>query len=899
MLASLVAACALLASPALASSGGGLVQITAPAGGAVLGAARVPVTVRLAAPAVPSSLRVLLDFRDVTSRFTRHGRTYEATLTAADGLLSGANVVTASVSGPGGARSAAQVIFRVTAGGLLAGQAGAPPTFSLQTRVVTYSPAEPGDHFAVKVGDTTHPAPAAPAWACGTGAWVLALNRQSLDVASSEDYPLCSDRDVTALGAVLSHIPAADLVIVNTLYHGGSAPPIKGLGSRALARIGAIGPEFDPLSLGYEAFSVEGIAGLPAGQAYQVGVTLDAEDVAEAGLPSPASINATLAVDNNGNYSPVMRDDVAFDLRPDGSITAGGQTYPVPQLPGGLTGGFHVVVLDRRTLGVISDRVYATAGDSGYDLAGQLAMADDLTKLAADSGESVLVLVDAVGDPMHYGQAPVAGPTLAQALAPFGATPDVVDGNPYANPRYALVGAVSPPPGYGQPRFGAPETSATIHAGATGELTGVLQRGTRGMWYGPAAWNASYVADVDGVKQPPTTVNYALYSLLAQVPVPWPVPAASGPGHAGQQAAYQYLSNYACTGCGNDIRAYYSSETETIQTWLTAIRAATYPDGSTLFTQAQFDAVQSQLVTELGDIYLVDGLREDMHNLLSDTNQLLQPALTAAYQDVRSTIKADNGARVISVIYQIVQTVAALAAPVEELGPALGVAAALLADATALADDPDGAPLNQLQTTVASLGQQAAAGFAAGLTGLDQTFGAIFSDWGRLAAVADGLKNHPADWDIAGKEGKVVTAMTNAMKISYYAALIPLVYETDEAQNLHSSDPAQWCSDGAYDSGCPFAPPDGYALGTSAYTYLVHDPTHGWENRYHMIVVGQIPITGIYQDRVYGNVPFPSALMSDLTAAGEYPGWFFDRFPFTRLVCAPSKDPDDCVEQSG
>jgi hypothetical protein len=131
----------------------------------------------------------------------------------------------------------------------------------------------------------------------------------------------------------------------------------------------------------------------------------------------------------------------------------------------------------------------------------------------------------------------------------------------------------------------------------------------------------------------------------------------------------------------------------------------------------------------------------------------------------------------------------------------IGVVAALVEGANDLTDDPNGALQDQLQTTVGNLGQQAAADFAASLTGLDETFGEIFSDWGRLSAVADGLQNRPGQWDVSGNEGQIVTAMTNAMKIGYCRALIPLVYQTLESSTLASSRPKDFC--GPF-GGCPF-----------------------------------------------------------------------------------------------
>jgi hypothetical protein len=208
-------------------------------------------------------------------------------------------------------------------------------------------------------------------------------------------------------------------------------------------------------------------------------------------------------------------------------------------------------------------------------------------------------------------------------------------------------------------------------------------------------------------------------------------------------------------------------------------------------------------------------------------------------------------------------------------------------------------PLNSRATEVA---KAAAADFAASLTGLDKTFSEIVSDWGRLSAVADGVQNHPGDWNISNNEGQIVTAMTNAMKVGFYQKLIPIVYSAVEAVNLPSSDPADFCQVPGDSSNCPFAPDhvnnrQPYAPGIAAYVYPVNDPTNGYKARFHMTVVGKNPI--VYLDHtgaLLGNDPFPSALMNDLTSAGYYPGWFFQRFPLTRYVCKPGEfNPNQCV----
>jgi hypothetical protein len=414
MVGAALAGAMLSAAPALAAGGaaakpgsGGLVQIVSPADGAVNNANTVPVTIQLQPSAQPPSLKVMLDFQDVTARFQRTGgHTFQAVLGAGDGLVDGNNVLTATVNGPAHSQSTGQVIFQAKASGLLGGPAAAPPTFPLQTRVVTTAPAEPGDHFEVTVGKVTHPAPAPPAWSCPTGVWVLVLGRGTLNQDNSNvgsaDYPLCTTADAKALGTVLAGIPDTDMVIVNSLHHSGTGPTVlNNLGTDALSKIGAVAAEFNGLNIDDNAFSVEGIPGLPQGQAYQVGDPVDSEQSVAAGSPTAASINATLAQDNHANYALAMWDYATYHIDAGGTVTIKGNVIPVPasRAPG-FQGGFHVVVVDRRTLSVQSNTLYET--NSGDAISEQVRMAADLAFL----GEGSLVFLATVGNPVGPVQTP-------------------------------------------------------------------------------------------------------------------------------------------------------------------------------------------------------------------------------------------------------------------------------------------------------------------------------------------------------------------------------------------------------------------------------------------------------------------------------------------------------------
>jgi hypothetical protein len=1136
-----------------------LVRIVTPKASAMLTTAEATVVINVARGAVPSSLHIDLDGRSVTRLFARHHHRFHAVLTRRNGLIVGANVVTARVRGRNGGSSIATTVFTMSSAGLGVAAQPLPPTFPLKTRVATASAVEPGDHLAVTVGNVIYHAPAPPAWQCGTGAWVLALDRKSLDETASVDYPLCTPADATALGGALTAFGSGKLVVVNSLTRGDIVPPpLPNLGTDALAKIGAVASDFDGYDLTGSVFSVEGVPGLPSGQAYQVGAPLSSEVGVPAGLPTAASVNGTLVQDNNANYTVVMRDYVLYDIAANGEITLDGHLYPVPAVSDpGVRGGFHVLVVDRRTLTPRSNTFYDTNSDDGtVAVAEQLRMTSDLTDLA---GPSVLIFVATVGNPIGPASAPAGdpahctssggasiftcsyttsgarqlsltipwgvrnlhvvavgasggpaydgghggrgayvdgsvpvgpggplhpnqtiylvpggnggegsqsdggtgganggavggrsttlggwaggggggasdlqalplgsaqaltsrivvaagggggggntlspfsgfggnggvagspgqdgrsdqgkggqpgtatsggkggagpispgtdgtlgagggggrtydtgdaggggggggggfygggggggghtsggggggggggsslvpvggtqridttgqplvtvsytarfGPTIPQALVPFGASPNLID-DLATTPRYALVGAI----GSG-PSFTAPEASPELDPNWTGELQGVLVPGRQGMWYGPAANNAPVQRTINGQKQPPTILNFGLFQAISPgITGSWPVPR---PGDTGQEAAYTALSQATC-GCA-DLRSQYDAPSNNISTWKTALKSATYPTPAPPdYTRADFDAVQAQLVTELTDVYLVDGLKSQSFQVASDANQTLGPALTRAYQQVRSMIPVAGPTPVRSMAAALINDIGIVVSAVPDVGSPLGALAALMSQAVAGTTDPNGALYAQLQTTVDDLAQQAADGYSASLTSLSETFHLIVSDWPKLSFVADGINRHPSDW-VVTDIGQYVTAITAATTLGAFERLVPLVYGAFEAQAANTDKVSEWCP--KEDLGkhvCIFSPD--YTPGVSFMSYPVHDPSHGYAAAYDNIAVGQAPVitTNPELPEWYASPPLGKTLLDTMQADGLNPALLFLRWPLPRQVC--------------
>jgi hypothetical protein len=227
--------------------------------------------------------------------------------------------------------------------------------------------------------------------------------------------PLCTDAQVTELGGKLHDLGKGDLAIVNSINTapGGVARTLAGLG-KALATIGATSAEFEGLDIGREAFSMVGVPGSSPGQAYWATDRLAEEADLKAGEVTPASVNSSIALDNNNLYAVAMMDYGQYDILPDGTIkitrSAEPDVYPVPAKPAGFKGGFHILALDRETLEPLpgSDELYSTNNDAH----GQVEMAMELAHLSNEYGQSMLLLVASVGDPVgtvtgQFGPTPI------------------------------------------------------------------------------------------------------------------------------------------------------------------------------------------------------------------------------------------------------------------------------------------------------------------------------------------------------------------------------------------------------------------------------------------------------------------------------------------------------------
>ena len=296
--------------------------------------------------------------------------------------------------------------------------------------------------------------------------------------------------------------------------------------------------------------------------------------------------------------------------------------------------------------------------------------------------------------------------------------------------------------------------------------------------------------------------------------------------------------------------------------------------------QPQFNAMEDQIHTELTDVFAVDGLETEMGTLLSNQQQMLQPELDAAYITVKDATDAADNSTVLSEAALLISTIAAFAGPVEGAGEVLGIMAAGMFDAAQAATDPNGSLDDALTTTVQNLEKQSIDTFVGSLEGITQEFDYIFSDWGRLQVVSDGMVRHNAEWDIKDPAAMVKTLGTT-VQLSYYRRLAPIGWETRETRGLFSGSARDWCTAGDDSLDCPYR----LYPAESWYAYPIPNEANAQESPfYDLETIARIPFPK--QGALDTPDPLPDSLLNAMTADGLYPGQMYQRWDFSRLNCA-------------
>lgn len=414
-------------------------------------------------------------------------------------------------------------VVRVINGGLLLGGTGGTPTVTASAPLVQVQTQVNG---GVIVGGTVYPDPDANH---DDAAEVFVFDLRTLALIASRAFS-----DLTPIDAWIlqqEQQEADPIVIVQTAGRGAQTQEFAPLDA-TLEEIGAAplpAPDLNPPNY----FVAIGGPGLPPGTA------------TESCIQEPPAISQTRCAISGYFFSPVGPSvtgnyifepgaDEHFALKPtpagqglSNTITVEG--FPpivAPPFPAGSNGGYHVVVLDRYTLGVVSNQVFAT-GDPAPG--GEEEMLADLNSVVNDPDE--MVLMTSVGQPLPSGDNPdpAAANGILAAINKLGGTPDLF-ARATGNQTYSLVGIA------GNLDYGA-VAEASSDAPAPGEtspppgaIDGVLSRGIRNYAFEP------YLTS-------PTQVNGDVFSAIYRPATAWP--DSTDPGSA---AASAYIAGQLFPG---------------------------------------------------------------------------------------------------------------------------------------------------------------------------------------------------------------------------------------------------------------------------------------------------------------------------------------------------------------
>ncbi|MCW2979936.1 MAG: hypothetical protein JWO14_1663 [Solirubrobacterales bacterium] len=418
----------------------------------------------------------------------------------------------------------------------------------------------------------------------------------------------------------------------------------------------------------------------------------------------------------------------AFDTEASGTsfsntIRVGTTEYPASV--SGAVGGFEVLVLGPDLEPELGTPVaFSTISTTGEGQAQEEAM----TALLNRTSSLQTVIVQSIGDAQPDSGAATA---LGQALARLGASPwTFLSLN--GSGGYAFVGNGANPqvvePGHVEPEVA--ETSEELSHGGDGSLHGLLTRN-------PESALSPDLADAIG------TPNYELDQVTYQPGVPWPQTNTEG-----KVAAIQYLAEALGLTPGEgscyrpaepDFRSSYCDLSLDIDATENELERQKYPAGENVsFTQAEFEAVQSELETELDDVAdvrkMVGALKEPLggQSPAVDAQQIAGEVLDALPPGSGSGNATAGKLSLASAILHA-------GSNIPTVGEGLGAIASVLGLAGELEqENGEYSPDWQIQAAADEIGGKVKSRLTAMSAGLGAIEEILVTDWGKLSAAAAG-----------------------------------------------------------------------------------------------------------------------------------------------------------------
>ncbi len=606
------------------------------------------------------------------------------------------------------------------------------------------------------------------------GIHLVALDRSTLKLLDGGDKTFTNSADVNQFLKGLRAGADADAILMATGF--GNSQIVPGDIAASLQQFGL--EQGAKLKIASD-FYFLGNGGLDPGQARMGLPTADEP----AGGPD-GTIRGYFAKNSQEDYSFIQPDYLDYSILPDGTVKVGMLTVPVrpPDTPCSQPddkGGFHLVAVDAlQPAHILSDTNYCGIAGSS---AAVTHIVSDLEALSRHEGSYLIFLAShgsAFGGTVaadHTQTVPIADEV--RALGGYQETFFYSTGDDH----YELV---SSPAHFTQ--FVAPaqaQEGGSVYPGTpTGGLHGVLGRSLLNNYYVPID------ADLTG------QTNLGLYTILSLPPKLFP-----HPDNADELAAFQYINNALCGNKDCNVRNAYGNLNQPIsdyQTRLASLKDPNHPTSvcpeSAAPDTSPFCTMKIQLRTEFSDVVSVRALYANLHDLWlgSGTGGIL--SLLAAYQDIKNSVGANDGAAAPEVGYGVVELMLSLGSETPVVGKVFGIAEAVMRFAVPLASDANGNPTADIDTTVGKLADKAADTFTDQAIAIGTQFDFFYQDWNRLDSLGKALQSQAPEWTWdSSTTAKLLKAMKPAVEQSYYQSLMPAVY----ALGIYAPQGGGWPTD--------------------------------------------------------------------------------------------------------
>ena len=721
---------------------------------------------------------------------------------------------------------------------------------------------------------------------------VVVLDRSTLGLIANTGYQ-GNAQSFDVMQGYLASLPSSDLVIVT---HSGTesqgplpSDSLPALDSALHAIGGNLGAKwqlFSPCwsggtqycsqstrwdaSLYGGSFSVVGVPGMTPGQAWR-------ETAAQAGTQD-GSLNGyltlgTVATGGADQYTlvngpePYVPADTCTPANC--AVTVGGQTYP--STPG--VSGVHVVVLNGTTLQLITNQTVTTTAQldsaiSAMPAGGVPPVAHFILYGNGPFTDQRLVILQSVGNGSLSGS---PGYDLIEKLDELGGTPDFLLASITGAHRYALIGAATDLPWHGASSVESSTAMTDRPAGTpgqpTGQIFGVVQRDRAGV-YTPTA------GDAVG----PT--NVALYSILYQPPVAWPI--AGDPG-------LKYIADNIGMSGHPDVRSGYPDTNINFGTKAALLQGLACTSGPDV-CGPDYAALKTELLKEFDWVMSVRGLADNLKAPYESTGP------GSDYFDVQkvtdeidNTLTPQDNSDVVMQFLNIFSWVMTKASNIAkdsgegEAALAFGLAGAAATIATKVMSKPDGGPADSVKTTAAQLSQELFNQQTAYIQWVNHQFvDTVVSDYGKLSGVGGPAGGDDPSWDITGTTANhLIDALRAGTRAAAYSALMPAAWGgfnlKPGANQSSSNDVTSFICDEPYNypnHHYPFASalPQNQFHAVTNYTQQAIDEVwtlatmHSWST-------GQAAYAKLPTDSLTDNIYGPGSTGSD--GAFEYgPSWW-------------------------